>query len=56
MESSRWFEAVTHPISGKRTTLYADTEVLLAGKIAAWHSEFGGLPATDPANGPARRE
>ncbi len=41
MESSRWFLAVTHPISRVRTTLYADSEIQLERKIAAWHIALG---------------
>ena len=37
METSRWFLAVTHPVSGKRTTLYADSELLLERQVLAWH-------------------
>jgi hypothetical protein len=53
METSRWFEVVTHPVTGKRTTLQADTEVLLELQLAAWHLEFddpgSALPITTGA-------
>jgi hypothetical protein len=40
MESSQWVEVVTHPVTGQRTMLAAETEELLERQIEAWRNSI----------------
>ncbi len=40
MEFSTWFEVMTHPVTGERTTVRADTVEELDRQIAAWKTSI----------------